>query len=289
MRAFCDALASDGRFAITHRDVVPRSLAGRLGGRRENTRWLVEPIGDRTVGFVFGDAGSDLDASTRAIASIGFGREALATLADGAAPTSNRGLLAHVELEDRTSGTTLRAFLDLLAIEPRPSPVRTPLTRSLPIELGIELARLALRVGELRTLGVGDVVVCEQGEAFGYRAVVDGASMELELEASDGALRLRRWMARETMEEMRMQTTENGLVRLDDARVEVALEAARLVVTLAELEALEVGSVLVAERALSHEVTLRVGGRPIARGRLVDVDGQLGVKVTELASVPTDQ
>jgi len=64
----------------------------------------------------------------------------------------------------------------------------------------------------------------------------------------------------------------------------VAVEVARIVSSIAELDALAVGAILVTGRAPTGAVTLRLSGQMIARGELVDVDGELGVRITELAT-----
>jgi flagellar motor switch protein FliN/FliY len=67
--------------------------------------------------------------------------------------------------------------------------------------------------------------------------------------------------------------------------IEVALEAhlgdARL--TVAELGALEPGSVIPLEAALNRAVELRLNGVPVGRGELVAVGDRFGVRLTELA------
>lgn len=55
-------------------------------------------------------------------------------------------------------------------------------------------------------------------------------------------------------------------------------------VTLAQLQALQVGQVLDLERPLSAAVSLRVNGRLVGTGELVEIDGRLGVCVSALAT-----
>lgn len=69
---------------------------------------------------------------------------------------------------------------------------------------------------------------------------------------------------------------------LGETPVTVNIEVARLELRLADLAALGVGEVLRTGRPLGAEVTLSVGERVIARGELVDVDGELGVQILEL-------
>jgi type III secretion system YscQ/HrcQ family protein len=69
-----------------------------------------------------------------------------------------------------------------------------------------------------------------------------------------------------------------------DAPIEVALEIARFQLRLDELERVQPGDVLVAGRRIGETVTLRAANQPIAEGELVDVEGELGVRITRISS-----
>jgi len=64
--------------------------------------------------------------------------------------------------------------------------------------------------------------------------------------------------------------------------VELALELGRLELKAAEALALAPGAVLTLPRAVGGLIDVVAGGRVIARGELVDVEGAIGVRVTEL-------
>ena len=49
-----------------------------------------------------------------------------------------------------------------------------------------------------------------------------------------------------------------------------------------QLQALAPGTVIPLERPVSAEVTLTVGGRELAHGVLVDVEGEIGVQVLKV-------
>jgi flagellar motor switch protein FliN/FliY len=76
------------------------------------------------------------------------------------------------------------------------------------------------------------------------------------------------------------------LAALEDAEVDVAIEIARTSIALGELARLEPGDVLATRASLSSHVTLRVGDTLVARGELVDVDGQFAVRILEAATHP---
>jgi flagellar motor switch protein FliM len=69
-----------------------------------------------------------------------------------------------------------------------------------------------------------------------------------------------------------------------DAPLELSIELARFSLTLGELQRTRPGDVLVTGRAIGESVTLRVAGRAIAQGDLVDVDGEVGLRITSFSS-----
>ena len=64
--------------------------------------------------------------------------------------------------------------------------------------------------------------------------------------------------------------------------VEVTVELARGSVTVAEVGAWRVGEVLRFGQRLGESVVVRAGGKPVARGQLVDVEGEVGVQLQEV-------
>jgi type III secretion system YscQ/HrcQ family protein len=67
-----------------------------------------------------------------------------------------------------------------------------------------------------------------------------------------------------------------------DAPIEVALEIARFQLRLQELEAIGPGDVLATGRRIGESVTLRAANQVFAEGELVDVEGELGVRITRI-------
>jgi hypothetical protein len=72
----------------------------------------------------------------------------------------------------------------------------------------------------------------------------------------------------------------------DDLTVEVAVSTGTVAVSARRLLELAPGAVLPLARPASGAVELLVGGRLIGRGELIDVDGELAVRVTALADRP---
>jgi type III secretion system YscQ/HrcQ family protein len=69
-----------------------------------------------------------------------------------------------------------------------------------------------------------------------------------------------------------------------EAPVVVRIELGAVSMTAADWAKLRPGDVIDSGRRLAEPVVLRVGGRVVARGELVDVEGDLGVRVRELTA-----
>jgi flagellar motor switch protein FliN/FliY len=80
-------------------------------------------------------------------------------------------------------------------------------------------------------------------------------------------------------------TGEPGeLERLTDVTVEVSVEIGRTRMTLGEALALGPGSVVGLHRMAGEPVDLLVNGRVIARGEVVVIDEEFGLRVTDVAT-----
>ena len=73
-----------------------------------------------------------------------------------------------------------------------------------------------------------------------------------------------------------------GLAAVGDAPVQVSLEIARFTLALDEVARLAPGEVVGAGVQVGDEVRLRAGDRVLAVGDLVDIDGQIGVRIRRL-------
>jgi flagellar motor switch protein FliN/FliY len=77
-----------------------------------------------------------------------------------------------------------------------------------------------------------------------------------------------------------------ALDRVTEVVVEVAIEVGRTKMTLGEAMALGPGSVITVERFADQPVDLLVNGKPIARGEVVVIDEQFGLRITDIAQGP---
>jgi flagellar motor switch protein FliM len=71
---------------------------------------------------------------------------------------------------------------------------------------------------------------------------------------------------------------------LNDVPLHVAVELGRAAVTAEEIVALRVGQVVTLRKSPGDPVDLSVNGKVVAHGELVEVEGQLGVRITSLSS-----
>jgi flagellar motor switch protein FliN/FliY len=72
------------------------------------------------------------------------------------------------------------------------------------------------------------------------------------------------------------------LARLTDVTVELTVEVGRTHMSLGETMSLGQGSVVTLDRLADKPVDLLVNGRPIARGEVVVIDEQFGLRITEV-------
>jgi flagellar motor switch protein FliN/FliY len=72
------------------------------------------------------------------------------------------------------------------------------------------------------------------------------------------------------------------LTRLHDVPVELAVEIGRTHMTIREALALGPGSIVTLNRLSGEPVDLLVNGKPIARGEVVVIDEEFGLRVTEV-------
>jgi flagellar motor switch protein FliN/FliY len=78
------------------------------------------------------------------------------------------------------------------------------------------------------------------------------------------------------------------LERLYEVPVELAVEIGRTHMTIRETLALGPGSIVTLNRLAGDPVDLLVNGKPIARGEVVVIDEEFGLRVTEVVAAEPD-
>lgn len=71
---------------------------------------------------------------------------------------------------------------------------------------------------------------------------------------------------------------------LGDAPVIVRVEVGAVTLTAKEWAAVQPGDLLTTGSRIAERVSLRVAGIEVARGQLVDVEGEIGVRILEIVS-----
>jgi type III secretion system YscQ/HrcQ family protein len=166
-----------------------------------------------------------------------------------------------------------------------------------PVTLHLELARVSIPAAELAALAVGDIVLTGRAAAGprlgavalrlgrgGFRGRLDGEALTIDAPFSatpptlEGAT-----VPMDDQDQQKPATTpaDDGAL-VGELPVEVTAELGRVTMTGRELLELRPGAVILVGRPLSGPVDLTVGGRVVARGELVDVEGEIGVRVTQV-------
>ena len=84
-----------------------------------------------------------------------------------------------------------------------------------------------------------------------------------------------------------LPTGSEELERLHDVPVELAVEIGRTHMTIREALALGPGSIVTLNRLAGEPVDLLVNGKPIARGEVVVIDEEFGVRISEIIGLET--
>jgi type III secretion system YscQ/HrcQ family protein len=164
---------------------------------------------------------------------------------------------------------------------------------SLKLELSASagVARLTQRLAA--SLLLGDVVVLDesrvvfqQGRARGeLKAALPGSHSFIRCTIADDGLRIDTFHCSKdrTMTTGNVDTTadlgEPGQGFAADTPIEMQVEVARFSLSFEELQRLRAGDVLVTGRRIGERVVLRISGRSFAEGELVDVEGEIGVRL----------
>ncbi|UJR85915.1 FliM/FliN family flagellar motor switch protein [Sandaracinus amylolyticus] len=196
------------------------------------------------------------------------------------------------------------AFLARTELASAPAPHAAALG-ALDATIVIEGGRASLGARDVVGLAEGDVVILDDASAVPsasglageviarvrrgatrWRCVLEGAGGDA-TRVVVRAIEPHPPVGRRREEEIEMAQEEGGatsrmLEAVGDAPVELVVELARFEMPLAEIAALRPGEVLATGRALGERVVLRAGERTIALGELVEIEGEIGVRVLSL-------
>lgn len=140
-------------------------------------------------------------------------------------------------------------------------------------DLPIVIGRCVLPAASVAGLAARDVVTLEP-----HLALVIGGG-EIGLQASPGAVEAR-------------VVTEYGardMALVDDAHLEVTVQLGTTRLSLRQLGELAIGQVVALGRPLAGPYEVRAAGRVVGQGELVDIDGELGVRIVSIADQPDQE
>lgn len=164
-------------------------------------------------------------------------------------------------------------------------PRRTP-RPDLPVAVVIEAGRMALTVRELSGLEAGDVLLPGSYPAADGNVTlsVGGVSWLCALSGRTAVVSslLNPAAPQEVpMSEQNAEAAAPGGVAVGELELPVVFELERRLLAVRDVEALAPGYTFALGCDALAPVTLTVNGRAVARGRLVDLNGTLGVQLTE--------
>jgi hypothetical protein len=188
---------------------------------------------------------------------------------DGVSPAEDALALEFV-LDARGAAATVVAYVPR-ALALRPSPRAGAFAARVQLDVPVVVARCALARAAVAAVAVRDVVTVER------------AAGDAELVLGDGAIGLHAARGSATA------TVATGYVRRDmslpdDAHVELAVALGTTRLSLRQLAELAIGQIVPLGRPLAGPFELRADGRVVGRCELVDIDGELGVRVTSLGA-----
>lgn len=132
---------------------------------------------------------------------------------------------------------------------------------------------------------VGPIALCSGGACWGLSAslqsggqlVLGNGSMSVDPHADENDSQV-------SDEAQQPPASELVAQALADTPVVVRVELGAVTLTAREWASLQPGDVIATGRRIAERVSLRIGGQTVASGELVDVEGELGVRIHALGS-----
>ncbi|MEO7096540.1 MAG: FliM/FliN family flagellar motor switch protein [Polyangiales bacterium] len=180
------------------------------------------------------------------------------------APSMTTHLALELAIEGAATGT-------IVAYVPRSMSVRVPPPRALPdwaFDLPIVVGRCLLDRAAIGRLALRDVITVER---------------ELSLVVGDGTIALTAApQAVEARVAIEYVPAQMSPALADTAQLELTVQLGTTRMSLRQLGELAPGAIVSLGRPLAGPFEVRAAGRLIGRGELVDVDGELGVRIVSL-------
>lgn len=161
--------------------------------------------------------------------------------------------------------------------------VRVPPVRPVPawtFELPVVVARTVLPRDAVRALAVRDVITVEAG----LELVVGQGAFALRPRGRDNSARDVRGALGVVEAVVASEYRGRDMAVPDQAHLDVTVQLGVTRLTLRQLAELAVGQIVPLGRPLAGPFEIRAAGRVIGQGELVDIDGELGVRIVSLAT-----
>ncbi len=199
-----------------------------------------------------------------------------------------------IEIPDDEAAVSLA-----LMIENLEKNVNEGLVRNLDVVLGFDIGYVTLKTRELKMLSCGDILIpdvflFESNTAY---ARLSNKYLVFALENGQGIFKGIKAVANEenknnmsdniednSVNEYASQIDTDAKLNTDDLNFEVAFEVDRRTLGYDEIAALKPGSVVTLSCSKKSPVSIKVNGRIVGTGRLVDLGDSIGVQITELKS-----
>lgn len=152
---------------------------------------------------------------------------------------------------------------EVLVRSPPPGPLHT-----WPLDLPVVVGRCGLQRAAVARLAVRDVITIEP-----CLELVLGAG-GIGLTAGPGAVEAR----------VATEYVPRDMALVDDASLEVTVQLGTIRLSLRQLGELAIGQILQLGRPLAGPYEICAAGRVVGRGELVDIDGELGVRIVSIAA-----
>lgn len=282
------------RLVVSLAPGIARVIVDRtLGGRGEDVALGPAPLGRGEAGVVGYVVGRALDRGAVPVDGVLDAQDARTAIAGlGGRLASFAATLAIGTQRGRGALIVPLAAVPAIAPAPRLDP-----TIVVPAHVDLGEGRLPVRA--LAALEVGDVIVPDalwldprltpQGAVRlsiarsprSYDAWLDDRGVSITAARPPASTRTRSApLPRGPSMSHEPSTTTHP--HLTDIEIDVAIELARVSLPLPEVAALAPGVVVTTGRLLGERVAIRAGERVLAWGELVDVEGEVGVRVTEI-------
>jgi type III secretion system YscQ/HrcQ family protein len=166
----------------------------------------------------------------------------------------------------------------------------------IPLELVVQLTTLSLSAHDIASLRPGDIVMLGQTPTATESSRFWEGALQLLLVGNpgytwtatykgNGELAVASVAKGDSMSDATLMSTETAAIDLDQVRetpVALSVELGRFRLSLLDVGQLLPGQVVQTGLTPGSEVTIRAGEKAVAFGELVNVDGELGVRITRI-------